>query len=101
MRIKVIALASLACIVTSAHAQSSVTLFGVLDEGFDYTSNVGGNRVYELTSGYASGSRWGLRGVEDLGGGTKAVFQLESGINLSNGAAVAIDVYRQKKRAKR
>jgi predicted porin len=87
MRIKVIALASLACIVTSAHAQSSVTLFGVLDEGFDYTSNVGGNRVYELTSGYASGSRWGLRGVEDLGGGTKAVFQLESGINLSNGAA--------------
>lgn len=87
MRIKVIALASLACIVTSAHAQSSVTLFGVLDEGFDYTSNVGGNRVYELTSGYASGSRWGLRGVEDLGGGTKAVVQLESGINLSNGAA--------------
>ncbi|SAK77668.1 outer membrane protein (porin) [Caballeronia fortuita] len=87
MRIKVIALAALACIVTSAHAQSSVTLYGVLDEGVDYTSNVGGNRVYELTSGYASGSRWGLRGAEDLGGGTKAVFQLESGVNLSNGAA--------------
>jgi predicted porin len=87
MRIKAISLAALACIATSAHAQSSVTLYGVLDEGFDYTSNVGANHVYELTSGYASGSRWGMRGAEDLGGGTKAVFQLESGVNLSNGAA--------------
>ena len=87
MRIKAISLAALACIASSTYAQSSVTLYGVLDEGFDFTSNVGGNRVYELTSGYASGSRWGLRGVEDLGGGTKAVFQLESGVNLSNGAA--------------
>jgi predicted porin len=87
MRNKAISLAALACIATSAHAQSSVTLYGILDEGFDYTSNVGGNHVYELTSGYAAGSRWGMRGVEDLGGGTKAVFQLESGVNLSNGAA--------------
>ncbi|WP_250516242.1 porin [Caballeronia sp. INDeC2] len=87
MRIKAISLAALACITTSAHAQSSVTLYGILDEGFDYTSNVGGNHVYELTSGYAAGSRWGMRGVEDLGGGAKAVFQLESGVNLSNGAA--------------
>ncbi|BAN27012.1 porin Gram-negative type (plasmid) [Caballeronia insecticola] len=77
----------LACAATSVHAQSSVTLYGVLDEGFDFTTNVASNRVYELTSGYASGSRWGMRGVEDLGAGTKAVFQLESGVNLSNGAA--------------
>ncbi|WP_044043235.1 porin [Caballeronia insecticola] len=87
MRIKVISLAMLACAATSVHAQSSVTLYGVLDEGFDFTTNVASNRVYELTSGYASGSRWGMRGVEDLGAGTKAVFQLESGVNLSNGAA--------------
>jgi predicted porin len=59
----------------------------VLDEGLDYTSNVASKNVYELTSGYASGSRWGMRGVEDLGGGTQAVFQLESGVNVSNGAA--------------
>ncbi|MDR5759427.1 porin [Caballeronia sp. LZ035] len=87
MRIKAIPIAALACIATSAHAQSSVTLYGILDEGVDYTTNVGAHRVVELTSGYASGSRWGLRGVEDLGGGNKAVFQLESGVNLSNGAA--------------
>ncbi|SAK98105.1 outer membrane protein (porin) [Caballeronia calidae] len=87
MRIKAISLAALACIASSSYAQSSVTLYGILDEGFDYTSNVGGQHVYELTSGYASGSRWGVRGVEDLGGGTKAVFQLESGVNISNGAA--------------
>ena len=87
MRITAISLAALACIATSAHAQSSVTLYGILDEGFDFTSNVGSNRAYELTSGYASGSRWGMRGVEDLGGGTQAVFQLESGVNISNGAA--------------
>jgi predicted porin len=87
MRIKAILCAVLGCVSTSLFAQSSVTLYGVLDEGFDYTSNVGGERTYELTSGYASGSRWGLRGVEDLGGGTQAVFQLENGLNLSNGAA--------------
>jgi predicted porin len=87
MRIKALLCATLACASLTAFAQSSVTLYGVLDEGFDFTSNVGGKKNYELSSGYASGSRWGMRGVEDLGGGTKAVFQLESGINLSNGAA--------------
>jgi predicted porin len=87
MRIKAFVCAALGCASLSAFAQSSVTLYGVLDEGLDWTSNVGGNRSYELTSGYASGSRWGLRGTEDLGGGTQAVFQLESGVNLSNGAA--------------
>ncbi|KND59554.1 Outer membrane protein (porin) [Candidatus Burkholderia verschuerenii] len=87
MRIKAILCAALVCAPLSVFAQSSVTLYGVLDEGFDYTSNVGGNKNYKLSSGYASGSRWGMRGVEDLGGGTKAVFQLESGVNVSNGAA--------------
>ncbi|WP_244829815.1 porin [Caballeronia sp. TF1N1] len=87
MRIKAILFAAVCCLSSSVFAASSVTLYGVLDEGLDYTSNVGGNHAYELTSGYASGSRWGLRGVEDLGGATQAVYQLESGLNLSNGAA--------------
>jgi predicted porin len=87
MRIKTLLLAALGCVSSTVFAQSSVTLYGVLDEGIDYTSNVASKDVYELTSGYASGSRWGMRGVEDLGGGTQAVFQLESGVNLSNGAA--------------
>ncbi|WP_346779529.1 porin [Burkholderia sp. Ac-20345] len=67
------------------HAQNSVTLYGLIDEGLDFTSNVGGNRLYSLSSGDVQGSRWGLRGSEDLGGGLSAIFKLESGFNLNNG----------------
>jgi predicted porin len=66
-------------------AQNTVTLYGVIDEGFDYTNNALGHKAYDLQSGYVQGSRWGLKGTEDLGGGLKAVFQLENGFNLSNG----------------
>jgi predicted porin len=77
---------ALAALTTpAAFAQSSVTLYGVLDEGIDYTNNVGGSAVWEMASGYAQGSRWGLKGSEDLGGGTKAVFQLENGFDVSSG----------------
>ncbi|CAD6511658.1 porin [Paraburkholderia metrosideri] len=76
-------LASLAA--TSAFAQSSVTLYGVLDEGIDYTNNVKGGAVWEMASGYAQGSRWGMKGSEDLGGGNKAVFQLENGFDVGSG----------------
>jgi predicted porin len=69
-----------------AFAQSSVTLYGVIDEGFDFTNNVRGNKMYELQDGFVQGSRWGLKGTEDLGGGLKAVFQLENGFNVNNGA---------------
>lgn len=69
-----------------AFAQSSVTLYGVIDEGIDFTNNVGGHQVYEMASGYAQGSRWGLKGAEDLGAGLSAVFQLESGFNTGNGS---------------
>jgi predicted porin len=41
--------------------------------------------AWEMASGYAQGNRWGLKGSEDLGGGTKAVFQLENGFDLSSG----------------
>lgn len=69
----------------AAYAQSSVTLYGVVDEGLNYTTNVLGNKDYELQSGYAQGSRWGLKGAEDLGGGLKAVFTLENGFDVNNG----------------
>lgn len=68
-----------------AMAQSTVTLYGVIDQGINYTNNVKGNSLVELQSGYVQGSRWGLKGVEDLGGGLKTVFQLENGFNASNG----------------
>ncbi|HEY2605464.1 porin [Paraburkholderia sp. RL18-103-BIB-C] len=68
-----------------ACAQSSVSLYGVLDEGINYTNNVKGGAVWEMASGYAQGSRWGMKGSEDLAGGLKAVFQLENGFDVSSG----------------
>ncbi|MFM0732676.1 porin [Paraburkholderia sediminicola] len=85
MKKSLIALAASATFAVPVFAQSSVTLYGVVDEGFNYTNNVAGKHDYELQSGYAQGSRWGLKGAEDLGGGTKAIFQLENGFNLNNG----------------
>ncbi|MBV8262071.1 MAG: porin [Paraburkholderia sp.] len=80
---------------SAAHAQSSVTLYGLVDAGIAYTNNVattqnglpghGSGRV-ALQSGNISGSRFGLRGSEDLGGGLHAIFTLENGFNVNNGA---------------
>ena len=68
-----------------AFAQSTVTLYGAIDEGLQYTSNVKGKSNIETTSGQDSGDRWGLKGSEDLGGGLKALFQIENGFNLNTG----------------
>ncbi|MGG2048109.1 porin [Burkholderia gladioli] len=69
----------------TAHAQSSVTLYGLIDEGLNFTSNAGGHSAYQLASGDTGGSRWGLKGNEDLGGGNHAVFLLENGFNVNTG----------------
>lgn len=68
-----------------AHAQSSVTLYGVLDSGLNYTSNAGGHSAYAIVSGDVSETRFGLKGTEDLGAGLSTIFTLENGTNLSNG----------------
>ncbi|MEM5330986.1 porin [Paraburkholderia sp. JHI2823] len=68
-----------------AHAQSSVTLYGVLDTGLNFTSNAGGHKAYAMVSGDTSETRFGLKGTEDLGGGLSAIFTLENGTNLNNG----------------
>jgi predicted porin len=87
MQMKKIFSAAVMCgIALPAFAQSTVTLYGLIDTGIDFTNNAGGHQVYEMTSGYAQGSRWGVKGAEDLGGGLSAVFQLENGFNSNNGA---------------
>jgi predicted porin len=68
-----------------AHAQSSVTLYGLLDAGLVYINNQSGHSNIETVTGQTNGSRWGLRGSEDLGGGMKAIFTLENGFDTSNG----------------
>ena len=94
MKKTLIALAALGAMAGVAHAQSSVTLYGVADVFLGQTSSkttTAGVEVKQpsqtvINSGGLNGSRWGLRGSEDLGGGMKAVFQLESGFDISNGA---------------
>ncbi|WP_213763647.1 porin [Caballeronia sp. dw_19] len=87
MKVKksLLAMCAVSAITSAAHAQSSVTLYGLIDEGLDYTSNAGGHSLYALSSGDEVGSRWGLKGTEDLGGGVRAIFDLESGFNVDNG----------------
>ncbi|RQR73537.1 porin [Burkholderia sp. Bp9090] len=72
-----------------AHAQSSVTLYGTIDTSLTYVRNAdGGKNLWALgnsSAGNLSGSRWGLKGSEDLGGGLAAIFQLENGFNPSTG----------------
>lgn len=68
-----------------AHAQSSVTLYGAADDGLSYANNQGGKSSLQAVSGMPTGSRWGLTGVEDLGGDLKTIFTLENGFDLNTG----------------
>lgn len=90
MKVKMLAAACAALCGSSAFAQSSVTLYGLMDAGITYTNNVvtpaGHGANWQFTSGSSQGDRWGLKGTEDLGGGLKTVFVLENGYQLSNGA---------------
>ncbi len=76
-----------------AYAQSSVTLYGIVDTGIGWQSSqtslgstAGGKSVVKMINGIWAGSRFGLKGAEDLGGGLKAIFQLEEGFNSATGA---------------
>lgn len=91
MKTTALPLAALALFVTAgaAQAQSNVTLYGRLDAGVSTTSNAGPSKdsVTQVSSGGMNTSRWGIIGSEDLGGGLKAVFNLEGGILVDTGAA--------------
>ncbi|BDD92433.1 membrane protein [Pandoraea sp. NE5] len=69
----------------AAHAQSSVTLYGIISTGVGWVSNVGGSSSVQMIAGTMQNNRWGLRGVEDLGGGLNAIFTLENGFDITNG----------------
>ncbi len=89
MKLGRITLAALAAAPVMAAAQS-VTLYGVVDTGVEYVNNVGPNkdsvvRMPNLTATVPS--RWGIRGTEDLGGGLKGLFVLESGFGPDTGNA--------------
>lgn len=102
MKRKFITLAALAPLAITAHAQTSVTLYGVVDGSIEYvnrvaasaaTPNQGGSRVGMPSVGGLSASRWGLRGVEDLGAGNQALFVLESGFQWDNGSLQGVPLF--------
>jgi len=84
MKKSLIALAVLAA-AGSASAQSSVTLFGIVDATLAWGRGTVADRFQVANSGYNS-SRLGFRGTEDLGGGMSASFWLEAGLNNDNGS---------------
>jgi predicted porin len=89
MKKSLLALAVLGAFAGSAVAQSSVTLYGVADANFTsqkgYNAAGASQRLNAIGSGGLQGSRWGLRGTEDLGGGARATFTLESGYSIDTG----------------
>ena len=91
MKKSLIALAALAA-VGAASAQSSVTLYGLIDAGYSWAEHTGKRPGFTIkttetgfTSGNLSGSRWGMKGQEDLGNGLAAVFNVEAGFDSING----------------
>ena len=96
MKKSLIALAVLAA-SGAAMAQSSVTLFGIVDTAFGYVDNANdtGDSVYGLSTSGNATSRLGFRGVEDLGGGLKAGFWLEGEIFGDDGNSKGFDFKRR------
>jgi predicted porin len=88
MKIKHIGFAAgLGVLACAAQAQSSVTLYGTLDQYLSRLHSSSGASITALEDGTNLRSRFGLRGEEDLGGGIKAKFQLESGFAADTGAS--------------
>lgn len=86
-------LAVLAC-CSEASAQSSVTLFGIVDAAYSHGSGSVSSRN-QLTSGSSNSSRVGFRGTEDLGGGLSASFWLEAQFSTDTGTGVATNLNNQ------
>ncbi len=68
----------------SAHSQSSVTLYGAIDNSVQF-ARTGGKDTTRLDTSNVYPSNWGIQGIEDIGGGNRVIFRLESGINGNNG----------------
>jgi predicted porin len=78
------ALAALTAISGAALAQNTVTVYGIIDVGLVHTTGLASQKN-QLVSGVMEGSRFGLRGNEDLGGGYRALFTMEHRAEVNNG----------------
>lgn len=89
MKKSLIALAVFGAFAGTASAQSNVTLYGLADLGIGMADSdePGSSNTVNVFSGVQSGSRFGVRGSEDLGGGLKATFNIEAGVGFDTGSA--------------
>ena len=92
MKKSLFALAAVTAFAGAAQAQSSVSVYGIMDAGYASVSNTttAGGKTTGLQSGGLASPRLGFKGMEDLGGGTKAQFVLEAEILTANGSADGI-----------
>ncbi|MEJ6006380.1 porin [Paucibacter sp. AS339] len=101
MKKTALALGLLALASSTAWAQSSVTLYGIVDVGVRYTTNSGttagtkGSSLSQVIPGGMSNSRLGVNVTEDMGGGLKAIANLEHRLNSDTGAQTAGEFWRQ------
>ena len=91
MKKQLFALAAMSLGASLAHAQSNVTIYGLIDTGVTYYSSAavtggGSASLVRMDSGIAQGSRIGFKGTEDLGGGLSAFFTLETGFAGDDGS---------------
>jgi len=93
MKKSLLAVAVAAALPAFAHAQSSITLYGVADVGIEYSNDDAnasaggrGDSGVRLRDGTQTPSRFGIRGVEDLGGGLRAVFNIENRFSIDTGS---------------
>ncbi|KWF82380.1 porin [Burkholderia diffusa] len=99
MKLKLSCAAALIVCGGGVHAQSSVTLYGIVDSGFLYQSASAANfqskvnlgHVYQLKDGGIYSSIWGMKGIEDLGGGYKVDFKLQGAFSTTNGKSGLAD----------
>ena len=85
--------ALLAAFGSTAFAQSSVTLFGIVDVNVRLVKNSGSDSVTSLADDGINSARWGIRGEESLGGGYAASFWLESDLNPDTGTVNAVKLF--------
>jgi len=86
-KLTLVAAASISLLSTgAAMAQTTVTLYGLLDAGYNRVSGLKNGTANTLASGIMEGSRFGLRGSEDIGGGYRAIFTLENRLELDTGS---------------
>jgi predicted porin len=85
MKKSLVAFAALAAASAFAYAESNVTLYGIIETGVVAQKQKDTSAKVHMGSAFDLGSRWGLKGQEDIGNGTKVGFILENGFNPTNG----------------